>query len=189
MKNFVDAIKSKQVIYQAKEIDKKQKLDKEQNQLIKLLKAAYCDEWLAVYQYSIESDFLNKLNYQNQISDKVYNQITKELDIHTFEEFNHAKILVPELIFLKSQPEYQIDMLQLSANGPLLIPEKDETNILNQAIQAEESAIKVYTEISKFLKDTKICSEKFQDSIKYILDQEYEHRDDLNKLLTNFKLK
>lgn len=154
----------------------------------KLLQAAYCDEWVAVYQYSIESDFLLKLNTNNLVSDKAYNQITKELMKHTQEEFNHAKLLVPELYKIGSEPIYQIDMLQLSSNGQLLIPETNQDIILNQAIEAETNAIKVYTELLKFANAAGVTNQHFVDTLKFILDQEKEHKSDLEKLLKEFKV-
>lgn len=186
---FDQAIKNKDTFYKAKQQIKSKEEEKLKKQFIKLLQAAYCDEWVAVYQYSVEADYLNKLNYQGQLSDKAYNQIVKELNIHTQEEFNHAKLIVPELIILNSEPIYQIDMLQLTANAPMVIPEKDHNNILFQALEAEEGAIKVYQTITDLVKDTKICSAKFQESLKFILDQEYEHRSDLDKLIHQFKEK
>ena len=186
---FKNAIKGNRTLLQAKYLEEENEKSKNRNKLIKLLQAAYCDEWVAVYQYSIEGDYLNKLNYQGKLSDKVYNQIVKELNIHTQEEFNHAKLIVPELIQLGAEPIYQMDMLQLTANAPLAIPEQDHNKILRQAIEAEEGAIKVYTTIIDLVKDTKICSVKFQDTLQFILDQEYEHRSDLDKLLNEFKNK
>ena len=168
--------------------DAKGSLDSEPTKkLIKMLQAAYCDEWVAAYQYSIENDYLNKLNYSGVISDKVYRNISEELIVHASEEFNHAKLIVPELIRLGSEPIYQMDMLQLTANKPLIIPEKDTANVLIQAIDSEENAIKTYTTIIDLVKDTNLCSKKFQDTLQFILDQEYEHRSDLDKLLKDFK--
>ena len=161
--------------------------EKELKHYSKLLQAAYCDEWVAVYQYSIESDFLLKLNTSNLVSDKAYNQITKELIKHTQEEFNHAKLIVPELYKIGYEPIYQIDMLQISSNGPLLIPEKDQKIILNQAITAEEGAIKVYSELIKFANTAGVTNQTFIDTLKFILDQEKEHKSDLEKLLKEFR--
>lgn len=186
---FSEIIKNKQTFTAAKNLSMGKDEEKFKTKLIKLLQAAYCDEWLAVYQYSIEADYLNKLNYQGHLSDKAYNQIVKELNIHTQEEFNHAKLIVPELILLNSDPIYQIDMLQLTANAPLAIPEKDHNKILFQALEAEETAIKVYQTIIDLVKDTKYVSKKFEDTLKFILDQEYEHRNDLDKLIYQFKEK
>lgn len=157
---------------------------------IKLLQAIYCDEWVAIYQYSIENDFLNKLNFDKKLSDKAYRQISEELLVHSTEEFNHAKLIVPELIRIGSEPVYQMDMLQLTSNGQLLIPETNQTEVLNQAITAEEGAIKAYTELIKFINDSKedkIGSPKFLDTVKYILDQEHEHKSDLERLLKEFR--
>ena len=88
---FIRAIKGKESnsLYKAKVLaDDIKKFNK-------LLQAAYSDEWIAVYQYSIEGDYLNKMNFAGQLSDKAYNQIVKELNIHIQEEFNHAKLIVP----------------------------------------------------------------------------------------------
>ena len=186
---FSEIIKNKQTFAAAKNLSMGKDEEKFKTKLIKLLQAAYCDEWLAVYQYSIEADYLNKLNYQGHLSDKAYNQIVKELNIHTQEEFNHAKLIVPELILLNSEPIYQIDMLQLTANAPLAIPEKDHNKILFQALEAEETAIKVYQTIIDLVEDTKYVSKKFEDTLKFILHQEYEHRNDLDKLIYQFKEK
>lgn len=186
---FSEIIKNKQTFNAAKNLTASKDEEKFKTKLIKLLQAAYCDEWLAVYQYSIEADYLNKLNYQGHLSDKAYNQIVKELNIHTQEEFNHAKLIVPELILLNSEPIYQIDMLQLTANAPLAIPEKDHNKILFQALEAEETAIKVYQTILDLVEDTKYVSKKFEDMLKFILHQEYEHRNDLDKLIYQFKEK
>ena len=83
-----------------------------------------------------------------------------------------------------------MDMLQLTSNGQLLIPETNQIEVLNQAITAEEGAIKAYTELIKFINDSKedkIGSPKFLDTIKYILDQEHEHKSDLERLLKEFR--
>ena len=161
--------------------------DHDQKEFIQLLRAAYSDEWLAVYQYSIEADFLNKLNFQNKLSDKAYNQITKELNIHTQEEFNHAKLLVPDLIKLGSEPINNINGLTSSANGKFLVPELCHETILTQAIESEKSAIDVYTKLVKYANTHLVTNQKFVDTLKFILDQEHEHKSDLEKLLKEFK--
>lgn len=184
---FHTALKNGKTIFQAKFLEEENEKTKNKAKLIKLLRAAYCDEWLAVYQYSIEADYLNKLNFEGKISDKVYNQLTKELNIHTMEEFQHAKLLVPELIQLGSEPIYQINDLTSNSNGPLLLPEKDHVNILSQALEGEEQAIKAYQTIIDFVEDTKICSKEFQNTLNFILHQEYEHRNDLDKLIYQLK--
>ena len=180
---FIKAIKGKETspFYKAKVLANDLKA------FNKLLQAPYSDEWVAVYQYSIEGDYLNKMNFAGRLSDKAYNQIVKELNIHVQEEFNHAKLIVPELIKIGSEPIYQMDMLQLTANAPLAITEKEQDTILNQAIAAEEGAIKVYSEIIKFITDTKCTGQKFKDTVKFILEQEHEHKSDLEKLLKEFK--
>lgn len=167
--------------------DAKQDSSTELKKYNKLLQAIYCDEWVAVYQYSIENDFLNKLNFSGVLSDKAYRGISEELIIHTTEEFNHAKLIVPELIRIGSEPIYQMDMLQLTSNSQLLIPENDKDNILKQAIMAEDGAIKAYTELIKYINETKCSNSNFNDTLKYILDQEREHKSDLEKLLKEFK--
>lgn len=158
--------------------------------LLNKLLALYSDEWLAVYQYSIESDFVNNLNHQNKLSDKVKNQITKELDIHTMEEFKHAKLLVPEILKLNGTSINHIDDLSKNANSKFLVPVKNETNILQQAIISESGAIKAYTDAINFVESHFKNNDKFKNLntlLKKILDQEYEHKTDLEKILKDIK--
>lgn len=154
--------------------------------LLKQLLALYSDEWLAVYQYSIESDFITNL----KLSDKVKNQITKELDIHTMEEFKHAKLLVPEIYKLNGTIIEHIDKLSKNANVKFLVPTKNESNILHQAIISESGAIKAYTNTLNYLDKHFKNDDKFKklnDILKKILDQEYEHKTDLEKILKDIK--
>lgn len=163
---------------------------------INLLRAVYADEWLAVYQYSVEADHLLKLKILDKISDKVYNQVSKELNIHTQEEFNHGKLIVPELIRLelpikspKNNLIYHIDSLSGYANDEMLPPDDDSNHneIINQAITAEENAIKAYKSLITFTNENDVTNSKFQDTLKFILDQEREHKMDLEKLLKEFR--
>ena len=154
--------------------------------LLKQLLALYSDEWLAVYQYSIESDFITNL----KLSDKVKNQITKELDIHTMEEFKHAKLLVPEIYKLNGASIEHIDKLSKNANAKFLVPSKNESNILHQAIISESGAIKAYTNTLNYLDKHFKNDDKFKklnDILKKILDQEFEHKNDLEKILKDIK--
>lgn len=158
----------------------------EYNQLlIQKLNALYSDEWLAVYQYSTESDFCLKLLHTNKISSPVYNQITKELDIHTTEEFQHAKLLVPELIKLGSGPISHIDQLSQNANFPMLVPQSSEIITLQQSIQSEQGAIDAYTNVLEFVRNHHPQNNILMDKLKFILGQEYEHKDDLEKILSD----
>ena len=157
--------------------------------LLKQLLALYSDEWLAVYQYSIESDFVTNL----KISDKVKNQITKELDIHTMEEFKHAKLLIPEILKLNDsgiESINHIDKLSKTANAKFLVPIKNESNILHQAIVSESGAIKAYTNTLNYLDKHFKDDDKFKklnEVLKKILDQEFEHKNDLEKILKDIK--
>ena len=161
---------------------------KTQLKFCNLLLKAYSDEWLAVYQYSIEADFLNAMNYKGKLSDKAYQQISKELMQHSIEEMNHSKLLVPEIIRLGGESVNHIDNLSKMANGKFIVPEYCHNTILNQAITSEEGAIKVYTSIQDFINDNPgVASFKFNDTVKFILDQEHGHKNDLEKLLKEFK--
>lgn len=162
----------------------------ENKELIKLLTGAYADEWLAVYQYSIESDTVLKLFTRNTINKRVYRQITKELDIHSREEFEHAKKLIPFMIELGSGPISHLDQLSSNANGEFLVPKDNHRIILKQAIESEKGAIKVYTNLLSFIDsmDKKIRGTdkiKLSSTIKFILEQEEEHETDLQKILTD----
>ena len=47
--------------------------------------------------------------------------------------------------------------------------------------------VKTYSELIKFVNDTRCTGQKFKDTLKFILDQEHEHKNDLEKLLKEFK--
>ncbi len=153
------------------------------DEFVKILLGLYSDEWLAVYQYSIESDFCLMLLTKNRISEKVYNEINKELQIHTEEEFNHSKLLVPELIRMGSGPISHIDNLSNYANTELLVPYTNEIITLEQSIKSEQDAINGYTKALGFLNQYFRNDIKLIDKFKFILDQEYEHKTDLEKIL------
>ena len=170
--------------YTAAKID----TDPTRSKLLDMLQRAYADEWVAVYQYSVEADFMNMMNYHGKLSDKAYFDINKELIQHSSEEFNHSKLLMPEIIRLGGTPVNHINKLESSSNGKFLVPIECQKTVLSQAIQAESGAIKVYSDISSYIKDHPgSCSPQFGDVIKFILDQEYEHKSDLEKLLKEFK--
>lgn len=149
--------------------------------VVKCLLGLYADEWLAVYQYSVQSDFCRMLLSDSRITQKRYNEVTKELDQHRNEEFNHAKLLVPELIRYQSGPVSHIDKLSTFANDPFVIPSNDVTNILNQSINAEKNAIAAYSKALELAKE--INDSKLFDLFSFIIEQENEHKNDLQILL------
>ena len=170
--------------YSASKID----TDPIRSKLLEMLQHAYADEWVAVYQYSVEADYMNMMNYHGKLSDKAYFDINKELIQHSSEEFNHSKLLIPEIIRLGGSPVNHINNIESSSNGKFLVPVECQKTVLTQAIQSESGAIKVYSDISSYIKDHPgSCSSQFGDVIKFILDQEYEHKSDLEKLLKEFK--
>lgn len=157
------------------------------NEFINILLGLYSDEWLAVYQYSIESDFCLMLQSKNKISDIVYSEITKELNKHTEEEFNHAKLLVPELIRMGSGPVSHIDYLSKNANTSFLVPYTNEIITLEQSIKSEQDAINGYTKALGFINQYMPNNIQLKDKFNFILEQEYEHKNDLEKILSELQ--
>ena len=142
------------------------------NELIKFLNKALADEWLAYYQYWIGAKVVKGV-----MSDA----IKKELEEHAEEELKHANMLVDRILQLDGTPLLKPEEWYNETNCGFIAP-KDFSNkiILEQNIEGERCAIKVYNELLKMTKD--------KDDITYqivleILKDEVEHEDDLEKLL------
>ena len=146
-------------------------------EIVNLLNKAYCDEWLAYYQYWIGSKVVKGPNKEAVIS---------ELTLHATEELNHATLLTTRIIQLggtpitKPQDWYKFTNCGYDApDDPFIV------KILEQNIKGEECAIKTYNSLMKKTKD--------KDPVTYnilltILSQEVEHEEDLQALLEDVEI-
>ena len=146
-------------------------------EIVNLLNKAYCDEWLAHYQYWIGSKVVKGPNKEAVIS---------ELTLHATEELNHATLLTTRIIQLggtpitKPQDWYKFTNCGYDApDDPFIV------KILEQNIKGEQCAIKTYNSLMKKTKD--------KDPVTYnilltILSQEVEHEEDLQALLEDVEI-
>ncbi len=142
-----------------------------------LLNKAYCDEWLAYYQYWIGSKVVKGPNKEAVIA---------ELTLHATEELNHATLLTTRIIQLggipvtKPQDWYKFTNCGYEApDDPFIV------KILEQNIKGEQCAIRTYNSLMKKIKD--------KDPVTYnilltILSQEVEHEEDLQALLEDVEI-
>ena len=145
--------------------------------IVNLLNKAYCDEWLAHYQYWIGSKVVKGPNKEAVIS---------ELTLHATEELNHATLLTTRIIQLggtpvtKPQDWYKFTNCGYDApDDPFIV------KILEQNIKGEQCAIKTYNSLMK--------KTEGKDPVTYnilltILSQEVEHEEDLQALLEDVEI-
>ncbi len=143
----------------------------EATKVIELLNKAYCDEWLAYYQYYIEAKVIKGIMKDAAIV---------ELNQHAADELRHAGLLANRILQLGGTPVLDPKAWVEHANCGYEAPENfDVQNILKQAIRGEQCAIKVYSEITEITHGKDIVT---YDIISGILADEVEHEEDLQTL-------
>lgn len=141
------------------------------------LNKALADEFLAANQYWIGA----------QVVKGIYrNDVIKELEEHSQDEYKHAKMISKRIIQLDGTPVLEPkDWYNLTNCGYLAPKDFDSESILKQNLQGERCAIDIYNSLSKKLKN--------KDEITYlmileILKDEQEHECDIENLLEDIKL-
>ena len=136
--------------------------------LIKVLNQAYCDEWLAYYQYWVGAKVA---------SGPHAHLLIPELEEHAAEELEHAQKLAKRIIELGGTPVLSPKQwMEESTCGYLPPSNTDAIAILTQNIQAERCAIEVYNRILERLKGRDPVTAHL---IRSILADEIEHEDEL----------
>ena len=147
-------------------------VDLDLNDLIEKLNKALADEWLAYYQYWIGSKVVKGPASEAAIA---------ELIEHADEEKKHADMLIDRILQLDGTPIINFeDLHKKSTCGYLPPSDYDVKKILNQNIEGERCAIKVYNDLVKLTKDKDPITHSI---VLEILKDEIEHEDDLEKLL------
>jgi len=137
----------------------------------KLLNKAYCDEWLAYYQYFIEAKVVKGIMKDAAIA---------ELTQHAADELRHATMVSDRIIQLGGTPALHPKEWLTHSNCGYDAPENpDVLAILEQAIKGEQCAIGVYSEIVEITRDKDIVT---YDIVSQILADEVEHEEDLQAL-------
>lgn len=143
----------------------------EVSEIIKLLNRAYADEWLAYYQYFVESKVVKGIMKDAAIA---------ELDQHAADELRHATMIADRILQLGGTPLLNPKEWMKKTNCGYEEPKNfDVVAILEDAIKGEQCAINVYSSIVDLTRDKDIVT---YDIVSQILADEVEHEEDLQAL-------
>ncbi|MDD5406852.1 MAG: ferritin-like domain-containing protein [Sulfurovaceae bacterium] len=141
------------------------------SEIITMLNKAYSDEWLAYYQYFIESKVIKGIMRDAAIA---------ELTQHAADELRHATMIADRIIQLGGTPLTHPQAWFTHANCEYGEPKDfDVVAILNDAIKGEQCAISVYSKLVDITKDKDIIT---YNMVSSILADEVEHEEDLQTL-------
>ncbi len=136
--------------------------------VIDLLNRAYADEWLAYYQYYVESKVVKGI---------MKDAVIAELDQHAADELRHAGMVADRILQLGGTPILHPDMwLEKSDCGYEAPKNFDVLVILEDAIKGEQCAIDVYSRLADMTRGKDIVT---YDMVSRILADEVEHEEDL----------
>lgn len=143
----------------------------EAKEVIDMLNRAYCDEWLAYYQYFIEAKVVKGIMKDAAIA---------ELNQHAADELRHATMVADRIIQLGGTPVIDPKEWFAHANCGYEAPtDPDVMKILEQSIRGEQCAIGVYSDIIDLTQGKDIVT---YDIASQILTDEVEHEEDLQAL-------
>lgn len=141
---------------------------------------AMADEFLSMYQYFAQVRVLENSNV------KPY--IIKELKQHAMEEYKHAGMIADRIMALGGQIITNPSKLYTYSGCGIIEPKNpDSLQIVKEAIQGENCAIKSYTEMANFAMS--IGDTETYDMFQSIIQDEIEHVSDLSKLIINYQLR
>ncbi len=141
------------------------------SEVINLLNNAYADEWLAYYQYFIESKVIKGLMKDAAIA---------ELTQHAADELRHATLIADRILQLGGTPLLHPNEWMKHTNCGYDAPNNfDVVNILEDAIKGEQCAIQTYNNIVDLTRNKDIVT---YDLMSQILADEVEHEEDLQTL-------
>ncbi len=147
------------------------------NELLELLNKAYCDEWLAYYQY-----WLGAKVCKGPMKDAVI----AELEQHATEELGHALLLTNRIIQLGGTPITTPKDWYTWTNCGYDAPDDPYVGtLLEQNIKGEQCAIGVY---KKLMDITQTADPVTYNIALQIIEQEVEHEEDLQALKEDLEL-
>lgn len=139
--------------------------------IISSLNKAYCDEWLAYYQYFIQAKVVKGIMKDSAIA---------ELNEHAADELRHANMIADRIIQLGgtpiTNPEHWLENSSCGYEQPTSF---DVVKLLEDSIKGEQCAISVYSDIVDLTKDKDIVTYNL---VSEILADEVEHEEDLQAL-------
>lgn len=144
--------------------------------VVDLLNKAYCDEWLAYYQYFTEAKVVKGLMKDAAIV---------ELTQHAADELRHATLLSDRIIQLGGTPIlHPGEWLTYSNCGYDAPLNPDVRTVLQEAIKGEQCAIGVYSGLLDITREKDTVT---YDIISQILADEVEHEEDLQALFDDIE--
>jgi bacterioferritin len=144
--------------------------------VIDVLNKAYCDEWLAYYQYFIESKVVKGI---------MKDAVMAELTLHAADELRHATMISGRIIQLGGTPIlHPGEWLTHSNCGYDAPTNPDVRAILDQAISGEQCAITTYSNLLELVREKDIVT---YDLVSQILADEVEHEEDLQSLFDDIE--
>ena len=147
------------------------------NELLSLLNRAYCDEWLAYYQYWLGAKL---------VKGPMKDAVGAELLQHATEELMHADMVAMRIIQLGGMPVTKPETWYKLTNCGYDAPDDPFVKtLLMQNIKGEQCAIGVYKNLLDITKDKDLIT---HNTVLQILQQEVEHEEDLQALLEDFEL-
>lgn len=145
--------------------------------VVQLLNKAYADEWLAYYQYWVGAKLAQG---------PTHSAVIAELEEHATDELRHAQMLTTRIIQLGSTPILEPkDWYTMSNCGYATPNDPHVKKLLQQNIEGEQCAINVYNQILHEVKDKDLGT---YNMALEILEDEIEHKDDLEALLKDINL-
>jgi len=145
--------------------------------LLEMLQKAYCDEWLAYYQYWLGAKI---------VKGPMKDAVIAELEQHATEELSHALLVTSRIIQLGGTPITKPAEWYKWTNCGYDAPEDAYVKvILEQNIKGEQCAIDVY---QKMIQETQTKDPVTSNMALTILEQEVEHEEDLQSLLEDLEL-
>jgi bacterioferritin len=146
-------------------------------ELLDLLNRAYCDEWLAYYQYWLGAKVCKG---------PMKEAVIAELEQHATEELNHALLLTGRIIQLGGSPISSPKAWYEWTNCGYDAPDDPFVKVLlEQNIKGEQCAISTY---KKLMDKTMQADPITYNIVLQIIEQEVEHEEDLQSLLEDFEL-
>ena len=147
------------------------------DELLQLLRKAFCDEWLAYHQYWLGAKL---------VKGPMKDAVGAELLQHATEELLHADMLAMRIIQLGGTPVTKPSEWSQYANCGYEAPDDPFVlTLLEQNIKGEQCAIGIYKQLLDLTRE--------KDPVTYnvvltILQQEVEHEEDLQALLEDYEL-
>lgn len=149
--------------------------DTDKKNIVEHLQKAFADEWLAYYQYWIGAKVVTGKNIA---------EVKKELTEHANDELRHADMLAERILeYGDSMLLNPKDWFTQTVCGFIEPKDSSVKVILQQNLESELCAVKVYKEFAQITKDKD--PETYRIVLQILADEEH-HVKDLNKLLQEY---